>query len=394
MTSPAHRMKIKVVSASATRAEQVAQLIREAGGALDISTVTGTVKTLPPFINGSRPALLVVDGADAGELEALGVLAHVHPDLETIVISSEQSPAFLLRAMQMGVREVLPPALNATALQAAVRRVAHKRAPAPAAPQGEVLAFMACKGGSGASFIAANIAHILSTQSERKVALIDLDLQFGNALLLLSDQRAVNDVAEVARSIGRLDADLLRASMVQVSGNLSVLAAPEDLSQALEVKAAHVEAIIKEARQVFDYVVLDVGRSMDTVSLKALDLATHVFPVLQLSLPQIRDAKRLRALFRSLEYAPEKIHWIVNRHQKGGEIDLESMEQTLGVKSLTTIPNHFKGVNASVNQGIPIDRLAPGNPVARALGDLVRKVAPLQGGARKDGWLASMFGNA
>ena len=394
MTSSAHRMKIKVVSASATRAEEVAQLIRESGGALDISTVTGTVKTLPPFINGSRPALLVVDGADAGELEALGVLAHVHPDLETIVISPEQSPAFLLRAMQMGVREVLPPAVNATALQAAVRRVAHKRAPAPAAPQGEVLAFMACKGGSGASFIAANIAHILSTQSERKVALIDLDLQFGNALLLLSDQHAVNDVAEVARSIGRLDADLLRASMVQVSGNLSVLAAPEDLSQALEVKAAHVEAIIKEARQVFDYVVLDVGRSMDTVSLKALDLATHVFPVLQLSLPQIRDAKRLRALFRSLEYAPEKIHWIVNRHQKGGEIDLESMEQTLGVKGLTTIPNHFKGVNASVNQGIPIDRLAPGNPVARALGDLARKVAPLQGGARKDGWLASMFGNA
>jgi len=387
-------MKIKVVSASATRAEEVAQLIRESGGALDISTVTGTVKTLPPFINGSRPALLVVDGADAGELEALGVLAHVHPDLETIVISSEQSPAFLVRAMQMGVREVLPPALNATALQAAVRRVAHKRAPAPAAPQGEVLAFMACKGGSGASFIAANIAHILSTQSERKVALIDLDLQFGNALLLLSDQRAVNDVAEVARSIGRLDADLLRASMVQVSGNLSVLAAPEDLSQALEVKAAHVEAIIKEARQVFDYVVLDVGRSIDTVSLKALDLATHVLPVLQLSLPQIRDAKRLRALFRSLEYAPEKIHWVVNRHQKGGEIDLESMEQTLGVKGLTTIPNHFKGVNASVNQGIPIDRLAPGNPVARALGDLARKVAPLQGSARKDGWLASMFGNA
>jgi len=394
MTSPTHRMKIKVVSASATRAEEVAQLIRESGGGLDISTVTGTVKTLPPFINGSRPALLVVDGADAGELEALGVLAHVHPDLETIVISSEQSPAFLVRAMQMGVREVLPPALNATALQAAVRRVAHKRAPAPAAPQGEVLAFMACKGGSGASFIAANIAHILSTQGERKVALIDLDLQFGNALLLLSDQRAVNDVAEVARSIGRLDADLLRASMVHVSGNLSVLAAPEDLSQALEVKAAHVEAIIKQARQVFDYVVLDVGRSMDTVSLKALDLATHVFPVLQLSLPQIRDARRLRALFRSLEYAPEKIHWIVNRHQKGGEIDLEAMEQTLDAKGLTTIPNHFKGVNASVNQGIPIDRLAPGNPVARALADLAKKVAPLQGGAKKDGWLASMFHNA
>ena len=386
-------MKIKVVSASAARAEQVAQLIRGASSGLDVNTTTGTVKSLPAFVNGSRPSLLVVDGADAGELEALGVLAHAHPDLETIVISTEQSPAFLLRAMQMGVREVLPPALDGPALHAAVRRVAHKRRPAQPASHGEVLAFMACKGGSGASFIAANVAHILSTQGERTVALIDVDLQFGNALLLLSDQRAVNDVAEVARSIGRLDADLLRSAMVRVSANLSVLAAPEDLSQALEVKAAHVDAIIKEAREMFDYVVLDVGRSIDTVSLKALDLATHIFPVLQLSLPQIRDAKRLRALFRSLEYAPEKIHWIVNRYQKAGEIDLESMEHTLGVKGLTTIPNHFKGVNASVNQGIPIDKLAPGNPVARALGDLVRNVAPLQSSGKKDGWLASMFGN-
>ena len=386
-------MKIRVVSANVTRAEQVAQFIREAGDDLDVNISTGTVKALPAFVNGSRPSLLVVDGADAGELEAVGALAHAHPDLETILISPEQSPAFLLRAMQMGVREVLPPTLNGPALQAAVQRVAHKRRPVQSAAHGDVLAFMACKGGSGASFIAANVAHILSTQGDRKVALIDVDLQFGNALLLLSDQRAANDAAEVARSIGRLDADLLRSAMVQVDTNLSVLAAPEELSQALEVKAAHVEAIIKQARQMFDYVVLDVGRSIDPMSLKALDLATHIFPVLQLSLPQIRDAKRLRALFHSLEYAPEKIHWIVNRYQKAGEIALESMEQTLGVKGLTTIPNHFKGVNASVNQGIPIDKLAPGNPVARALGDLVRKVAPLQSGGKKDGWLASMFSN-
>ena len=385
-------MKIKVLSASASRAEHVAQLIREGGGSVDVNTVTGTVKTLPAFVNGSRPSLLVVDGADADELEALGVLAHAHPDLETIVISSEQSPAFLLRAMQMGVREVLPPALNGPALQAAVQRIARKRGPAQPARHGEVLAFMACKGGSGASFLAANCAHILSTQGDRKVALIDVDLQFGNALLLLSDRRAANDVAEVARSIGRLDSELLRSAMVQVSDSLSVLSAPEELSQALEVKAAHVEAIIKQARQMFDYVVLDVGRSIDTVSLKALDMSTFIFPVLQLSLPQIRDAKRLRALFRSLEYAPEKIHWIVNRYQKAGDITLESMEHTLGVKGLTTIPNHFKGVNASVNQGIPIDKLAPGNPVARALGDLVRKIAPLESGGKKDGWLASMFG--
>ena len=386
-------MKIKVVSANAERAEQVAQLLRAGSSGLDVNTATGSVAGLPAFINGSRPSLLVLDGANASELDALGVLNHAHPDLETIIISAEQSPAFLMKAMQMGVREVLPPPLNGPALQAAVQRIAHKRKPAEVARHGEVLAFMACKGGSGASFIAANLAHILSSNGDRKVALIDLDLQFGNALLLLSDQHAVNDVAEVARNIGRLDADLLRSAMVQISPTLSVLAAPEELSQALEVKATHVEAIVKQARQMFDYVVLDIGRSIDSVSLKALDLSASIFPVLQLSLPQLRDAKRLRTLFRSLEYPPNKIHWLVNRYQKAGEITLESLQHTLGTKVVTTIPNHFSGVNASVNQGIPIDKLSHGNPVAKALNELAQSIAPIESSGKKDGWLSSLFGS-
>lgn len=387
-------MKIKIVSASAERAEQLAQMLRAGSSGLDVHTTTGTASALPSVLNGSRTSLLVLDGADSSELDAVGRLAHSHPDLQTIVISHEQSPAFLVKAMQMGVREVMPTQLNGPALQAAVQRLAHKHRPAEPTLHGEVLAFMACKGGSGASFLAANLAHILSAHGERKVALIDLDLQFGNALLLLSDQHASSDVAEVARNIVRLDADLLRSAMVQVSNTLSVLAAPVELSQALEVKAAHVEAIIKQARQMFDFVVLDVGRSIDAVSLQALDLSTRIFPVLQLSLPQVRDAKRLKTLFRSLEYAPNKIQWLLNRYQRAGDLTLESLEQTLGTKGIRTIPNHFNGVSASVNQGVPIDKLARGNPVAKALNELAQSIVPPESGGKRDGWLSSLFGNS
>ena len=384
-------MKIKVVSPNAERAEQVAQMVRNSGPGLEVHATTATLSGLPAVINGSRPGLLVLDGVDAQGLDAIGRLTQVHPDVETIVISAEQSPAFLLKAMQAGVREVLPPPVDAPALQAAVQRVTRKRKPAAPAHQGEVLAFMACKGGSGASFLAANLAHILSARDGRSVAMVDLDLQFGDALMMLSDQRAVSDVSEVARNINRLDAELLRSAMVQVSDTLSVLPAPEELSQALTVKAAHVEAIIKQARQMFDFVVLDVGRSIDAVTLQALDLSTRIFPIVQLSLPQVRDAKRLRGLFRSLEYPPQKIHWLVNRYQKGSDITLDSLEQTLGTKGMTTIPNHFSGVSASVNQGVPIDRLSRNNPVAKALLELAQSIAPAEGG-KKDTWLSSLFG--
>jgi len=384
-------MKIKVVSRNMARAEQVAEIVRGSGTGLDVLAAAGSPQTLLTAVNGSRPGLVVLDGVDADGLDAIERLTHEHPEVELIVISAEQSPAFLLRAMQAGVREVLPPPVSARALQSAVQRFTRKHAPAARTEQGEVLAFMACKGGSGATFLAANLAHALSSRCARTVALLDLDLQFGDALLMLSDQRAVSDVAEVARNIGRLDAALLRSSMVPVSETLSVLPAPAELSQALEVKAAHIEAIIRQARQMFDFVVLDVGRSIDALSLQALDQATRIFPVLQLNVPQARDAKRLRTLFRSLEYPVQRIHWLVNRYQKGGDITLESLQQALGSTGLRTIPNHFSGVSASVNQGVPIDKLARTNPVARALHDLALSIAPVEA-ARKDGWLSSMFG--
>lgn len=384
-------MKIKVVSRNMARAEEVAEIVRGSGAGLDVLAASGSPQNLLTAVNGSRPGLVVLDGVDAQALDAIERLTHEHPEVELIVISAEQSPAFLLKAMQAGVREVLPPPVSAQALQSAVQRFARKHAPAARTEQGEVLAFMGCKGGSGATFLAANLAHALSSRCARTVALLDLDLQFGDALLMLSDQRAVSDVAEVARSIGRLDAALLRSSMVAVSDTLSVLPVPAELSQALEVKAAHIEAIVKQARQMFDFVVLDVGRSIDALSLQALDQATRIFPVLQLSVPQARDAKRLRTLFRSLEYPAARINWLVNRYQKGGDITLESLQQALGSMSLRTIPNHFSGVSASVNQGVPIDRLTRSNPVARALHDLALSIAPVEG-AKSSGWLSSMFG--
>ena len=387
-------MKIKVVSPNAQRAEHVAQLVRASGADLDVYVATGSMSALPAAVNGTRPALLVLDGVDGAGLDAIGRYTQLNPEVETIVISSEQSPAFLMKAMQTGVREVLPTLLDAKSMEAAVQRVTRKRQPvATPVELGQVMAFTSCKGGSGASFLAANVAHALSLRDGRTVALIDLDLQFGDSLLMLSDHPSGSDVAQVARNIARLDAELLRSAMVQISGTLSVLPAPDELTQALEVLPEHVEAIVKQAQQMFDFVVLDLGRSISAVSLRALDMAASVFPVLQLSVPGVRDARRLRNLFRSLDYAPQKIHWLVNRHQKGGDITIDSLKNTLGSTNITTIPNHFSAVTASVNQGVPIGKMARTNPVTRALLDLCNEVAPLKQ-AKKDGWLNTIFGNA
>jgi pilus assembly protein CpaE len=169
-----------------------------------------------------------------------------------------------------------------------------------------------------------------------------------------------------------------------------VLAAPEDPAQASDVAPEHVRAIIHQARSMFEIVVIDAGRSLNTVTLQALDLADRVFAVLQLTLPFIRDGKRLRDVFRSLDYPARKINWVVNRYEKNSQITLDDLKKTLAIDELTTLPNQYDVVAASVNQGVPVATVAPTSPISRALRDWAQSIAP-QPDKPRSRWLSSLF---
>ena len=138
--------------------------------------------------------------------------------------------------------------MSAPALEAAVNRMAAKLAGLRGQTTGQVLAFMSCKGGSGATFLATNLGWQLA--ESKSVLLIDLDLQFGGALSYVSDGRPSSTIADVAHDISRLDASFLAASAVKVTPSFSILAAPEDPSKAMEVKPEHVfptEKLVKSS---------------------------------------------------------------------------------------------------------------------------------------------------
>ena len=386
-------MKIKIVTPHADNARAwAAALGSDDSMSFDVSLDVQPLHQVNVLVNGSRPELVVVETTTPRDLAELQRLAGAHPELEYVLVGNDLTPEFLLGAMRVGVREVLPAPASAEAVRSAVRRLAHKRAPQAATParRGEVVGFVSCKGGSGATFVAANVAHILAAGGQRSVALIDLNLQFGDAALFVTSTPPVSSVAEVARHIQRLDSELLRSAMAQVSPGLWVLAAPEDPGLATDVKPQHVHEILALARTMFDIVVVDLGRSISAVTLDALDASDRLYVVLQLTLPFIRDGRRLRDVFRTLDYPSRKVHWVVNRHQKSGDITLEDVKRTLDVEQLLIVPNQYEVVASSVNQGVPVDRLAPGSAVARALRELAAGIAPAPA-KRSGGWLGGLL---
>ncbi|HVK57030.1 MAG TPA: AAA family ATPase [Burkholderiales bacterium] len=383
-------MRVKILSNDKTRFDAILQATVVADRGAEVSGSVGDITELPKVINGHAPDVLILDASQGWTLDLLDQMTARAPSMEAIVITNDQSPQFLLQAMRAGVREVLPNPVTSDALQSALNRIRGKRGHSQA-QEGKILAFLSCKGGSGATFLAANLGHVLASLNDKKVAVIDLNLQFGDAALFVSENKPASNVADVAQQIHRLDASLLSAAMLQILPNFSVLAAPEDPAHGVDVKPQHVQTILTLARKHYDYVIVDLGRTLDAVTLQALDMADTIFPVLQLTLPFIRDGKRLISVMRSLDYPKSKIKLIVNRFEKSSEITINDLENALGAEVFKTIPNSYQAVATSVNQGVPITQLSRNNPVSKALSDFASAIAP-EVSQQENGWFAKILG--
>jgi pilus assembly protein CpaE len=382
-------VKISIVSRSEKHLLEIARLLRERSAADEVGIVSGSLERFSTGAGNAMPDLLLLDQPLGPDLARLERLVAAHPRMTAVVLSSLHTVDFMMEAMRAGVREVLPAPVSAATLHPAVARVADKLTLHEGA-NGKVFAFVSCKGGSGATFLATNLAYALAELPGKKVALIDLNLQFGDASLFLADQKPFATLADVALQMHRLDASLLTASMMAVTPNLSVLAAPDDPVHAGDVRPEHVDTLLALARRQFDFVVLDVGRTLDPVGLRGLDLADTIFPVLQTTLPYVRDGKRLLEVFRSLGYPAEKVKVLVNRHQKKAQIGLQHLETACGAPVWRLVPNHYETAAASVNQGVPILKLAKKSPIARSLEDLAKALAG-DDSAVKDGWLSRLL---
>lgn len=367
-------MKIVVISPSRSHLDAIGGVFEGSGH--KIVRVDGGKSRMREIAEKEAPELMLVDGmcCDTDELVHVEHVTSHHPATAVILMCSTHTPEFLINSMRAGVREVLPSPAPAAALQAAVQRVAAKLSGGSGRRQSKVVAFVSAKGGSGATFVATNLGWQLA--ETRSVLLVDLNLQFGDAVAFVHDARPASTLADVARSIDRLDASLLSASAVKVSPNYSVLAAPEDLAQAMEVKPEHVDAILNVAATQYDFVLLDVGRVLDTITLQALDRAWRVFAVMQSTLPDVRNAAKLLAAFRSLGYPADKVEVIINRFEKGGEIGVEQVQRSLGNVQLATLPNSWRDVSTSINHGEPLASTGRSHSVTRHLAELAQALSP------------------
>jgi pilus assembly protein CpaE len=386
-------MKISLISSNDNIIDEVSRIIKGMDSGYSLTTFKGDVNQLTNFDDKPPSDIIILDcsKADNSQLDLLESIILKYRNVAFILLRSIVTPEFLIYAMRMGVRDVLPlPVVPADLLQAVTRLDKVVSTTISPDKQATVIAFIGVKGGVGSTFIACNFSYILAASHEKKVTLLDLDLQFGDALLYLSDSPATNDLSDLVQDISRLDGSLLASSLVNILPNFGILAAPDDAEQSEGIKSEQINALLKLAKNQNDYVVLDIGRRIDSVSVKALDNADIIFLVTQATLPCIRASKRLISTFMSLGYSKDKISLIVNRYDKNSDIQIKDVELTSGLKVFEMIPNSYDCVSASVNQGVPVMNISKNNPVTSALHEIAQKFVP-GSKVKQKSWLARVF---
>jgi len=342
---------------------------------------------------------IAIDSTDEDELVLLGDLITLAKsrDIKVILIAEDVSPAVLHQLLRQGADEFVPYPLPENELQAAIDRL--HRAPEPetspltsnvttlpsggAPGDGVLLAVHGLAGGTGATTLASNLAHELATVEKKdnpRVCLIDLDLQFGSIGTYLDLPRR-DVVYEMWSDTEAMDDDIFKQALLSYQDKLWVLTAPHDMLPLDFITAEDVTRVLEHARRHFDYVIVDMPKTLVQWSETLLNEAQVYFATLELDMRSAQNALRLKRALQAEDLPFEKIRFCLNKAPKftdlNGKSRVKRMAESLEISIEVQLPDGGRPVPQCNDHGQPLGESAPKNPLRKEIMKLARSLHEL-----------------
>lgn len=340
---------------------------------------------------------IAVDGQDDESMSRIaGIIAAAKAKhLKVILIAEDVSPMALHQLLKLGADDFVPYPLPENALHEAIDRI--RRAPVatelqeytPAARSkgdrdGMILPVHGLAGGTGSTTFAVNLAWELAISNKKnppKVCLIDLDFQYGSVSTYLDLPRR-EAVYEMLSETSKLDRDTFMQSTLTFNDRMHVLTAPADMLPLDIVQSEDINRILDLARSHFDFVVVDMPKTVVQWTEAVLHKAKVYFGIIELDMRSAQNTLRVIRALKAEDLPFEKLRYVLNRAPSftdlTGKGRVKRLAESLDISIEIQLPDGGKPVTQSNDHGLPLAETASKNPLRKEIGKLATSLVQLQ----------------
>jgi pilus assembly protein CpaE len=300
---------------------------------------------------------VVVHATSSSELPA-DELAQIreHTQAPIVIVASGESPRMLEDALDADIADVLLlPQLTENAVFA-IRKACHAgrrlaMETSGAVKRGRIVTVFSPKGGTGKTVTATNLATAVAKHGQKRTLLLDLDLQFGDAAIMLGlePEKTIHDLVVAP---GELDSEKLAGYTTRHSSGLDVLPAPLRPEDAELVTESKLSRLLEVARSSYEVIVVDTSPFFHGPMLATLDRTDDLLMLCGLDVPTLKNVRISLQTLELLSFPAGRIKFLLNRANSKVGMKKKEVEGALGVKIDFEVPSD-RAVPLAVNRGVP-----------------------------------------
>jgi pilus assembly protein CpaE len=310
-----------------------------------------------------------------------------------LLVASGEPSALLDEALGADVTDVVVLPQLTENVVFAIRKATHSRGHAPAGGgsgrHGRIVTVFSPKGGTGKTVTATNLATALAKFEQRKTLLLDLDLQFGDAAIMLGIEPE-KTIYDLVVAPGELDTEKLSGYTTKHLSGLDVLPAPLRPEDAELVTEAKLGRLLEVARESYDCIVVDTSPFFHGPMLATLDRTDELLLLSSLDVPTLKNLRLALQTLELLSFPKQRIRIVLNRSNSKVGMKQNEVESALGMKVRYEVPSD-RAVPLAVNRGKPVVLDEEGADVSRAIRGMAKNLFPVEEAAKKQRRLLPAF---
>jgi pilus assembly protein CpaE len=299
-----------------------------------------------------------------------------------VLLASGEASALLEEALEADVADVLLLPQLTENVVFAIRKASHsgrRGEKSRSRGKGRVVTVFSPKGGTGKTVMATNLSASLAKHVNKRTLLLDLDLQFGDAAIMLGIEPE-KTIQDLVTAPGELDTEKLAGYTSRHSSGLDVLPAPirpEDAELVTEAKLARLMEVAKES---YDVIVVDTSPFFHGPMLATLDQTDDLLLLCGLDVPTIKNVRLSLQTLQLLSFPPERVRIVLNRANSNVGMKKGEVEAALESKVRYEVPSD-RVVPLAVNRSNPAVLSDPKSDFGRALREMAKGLLPVQASA-------------